>query len=122
MSKLRVITPYGKLFPNPYVVKLVWEQYNIPEFIRILQQAKKMYTIESWAYSSVSAYSVINPDPPALVINGHSFPGNGWEEKYISYWAFSDEQDALQFRIKFDDSTHAVIWPHSIKFTIIDYV
>lgn len=122
MNTLRVITPNGKLFPNPYVVKMVSKQYDITEFIKILQQAKKMFTVESWAYSPVQTVTIININPIPWIVNGHSRPGPKWNEEYASYWAFSDEQDALQFRFKFKDSTHAIIWPSRTRFTIIDYI
>ena len=112
------------IIPDPYVVRVTYENtgvplrsYSLSGFRKYLSQLKSMVK-DTWGYS--------NPEwETERQIQEFAYK-NTWIAPnfyFRSYWVFTNELDALQCRITIGDSAQRVfMWPHDIKFTITEYI
>ena len=106
-------------FPNPYVIRMIHQESDDSlGFSRVLMKARKLYNGVTWAYSSKPEYESKS--------SGEVTSTSPWASSYVvelvSYWAFVDHQDALQFLLSIGDRAKQVtIWPSTVKFTIYLY-
>jgi hypothetical protein len=110
---------------NPYVVRvrhpesLSAENMNLAEFRRLLKMAKNS-TVSSWGYSN-PMHEVVKSDGETLSFGG-GFCINLPTFECHSYWVFTNELDALQFRLSTGENALQMhMWPTRIKYTIIEY-
>lgn len=118
--------------PDPYVIRLSIEDPNnaahgndttVP-FYPTLRRAKQLYkTSPAWAYSNPFYETRTLSREHDFIINnaGHSqrFPTSSI--MYVTYWAFQDKQDAVQFQLTFGESaTHVYMWDSRLRFTLIE--
>lgn len=115
------------LIVNPYVVRVNHggDGYNLDykEFRKMLSLCKNIAT-SSWGYSNPE--TEIKHEETTNVTS--IFAGIQQQLIYapmtatmISYWAFSSEEDALQFRLTLGDSAKRChMWPSDRPFTIYE--
>lgn len=118
-------------FPNPYVVRVrCKDPYSVipidseVDFIQLRRRARQMFTGATWAYSTPAIEEVhLSAPQPILQIGSiFSLGARNVEYQQISYWVFSDEQDALQFQLMFGHcSKQVLMWPEKTLFTITEY-
>jgi hypothetical protein len=96
---------------------------DLAEFRKLLKTAKSMIT-ETWGYSNPDYFIVRTTEVNLISINGvGSFPTTVPEYECYSYWAFTNDMDATQFRLTVGDSARRMqIWPTRVKFTITEYI
>jgi len=110
------------LIIDPYVVRLKHSDGHIgldySAFRKTLKLAKEM-CLKTWAYS--------NPEYEERALSKEEantlglFAGMNWHTELASYWAFTDREDALQFRLTLGESAKQVhIWPSNIAYTIFE--
>ena len=115
---------------NPYVVRIkhpgsTHVDMKLNDFIKYRTIAKKQVTA-TWGYSDPVFEVVKSVHEPAISLLGHNLFGPNAAfivpiEECHSYWVFTDESDALQFRLSAGESVHMHMWPSKIKFTIYEY-
>jgi hypothetical protein len=74
-------------------------------------------TDTTWAYSKIQLFSNLPCIITSSIISKTLLQS-------ISYWAFSDKQDALAFILYLPSkyiSRHATMWPSNVKFTLHDF-
>ena len=115
----------SKMFiPNPYIVRVghkqssksidtmeLTEYYSILKRERGILQATWGYSAPVWEMTTVTEKS---PNNVTWVLPDY----------YLrSYWAFSDDADALHFRLSVGEHAQQMfIWPIKTLFTIYEYV
>jgi len=118
----------SKMFiSNPYVVRVEYMKgtgadMDITEFRKILKKERSLmqatwgYTDPVWEKVSVNEES--NP-----VVVGANFTWYVPELYLRSYWVFSDDMDALHFRLSVGETAKQMhIWPKNYKFTMIEFI
>lgn len=112
---------------NPYVVRVkhpesIMGNLDLGKFRQTLRVAKLMIR-DTWGYSSPEFEITKTNESSIVAVNGQ--PGFSWSMPVYechSYWVFSNETDALQFRLTIgDNATQVHMWAHNIKFTITEY-
>lgn len=128
--KLHVAT---KLFiKNPYMICVDHEQteysghVNLHGFRRQLKHTKSIMNA-TWGYTSPEWKTIESPPPSGPLINVlkgcHIANPFAINMRLISYWAFSDEQDALQFLLgQNSESKRIYMWPSNLKFNITEFL
>lgn len=98
------------LISNPYVLRLDFQDIPLDEIYkehrRIIKLTRKVVSETTWGYSPVQ-YDLLNTHA------AHEF-----KNRVCAYWAFESEPDALIFRLQCDKTTHVVMWPKNITFTV----
>jgi hypothetical protein len=110
---------------NPYVVRVTHTDcthanMNLAEFMKFRKKAKQEIKA-TWGYTDPAVETVKTNNTETLNIFGHISTYNVPIEKCHSYWVFTDEADALQFRLTAGESINMHMWPHKILFTIYEY-
>jgi len=115
------------LIVKPYVVRVhhAGTGYDLDymEFRKILRMCQNIAS-STWGYSNPETETRYSGELKA--VTSVSFqPQNIFLDPYvvemISYWAFSSEEDALQFRLTLGDkATRVHMWPSQIAFTIYE--
>lgn len=104
---------------NPYVVRVDHgDTADLLNFRKLLRLAKN--NTATWGYSNPEM-EYLNPKETASTPNvfNFSFP----TLLYRSYWIFSDDTDALSFRLSAGENAKQVyMWPKSVKFTITEFL
>lgn len=116
-SKMFLINPYVVRVRHPESIS--YDNQNLSEFRRLLKTAKLMIR-DTWGYS--------NPIFESVKTDGEEFSLFG-SIKYTvpliechSYWVFTNELDALRFRLSVGENALQMhMWPTSIKYTITEY-
>jgi hypothetical protein len=117
----RLYTGYKIFFENPYVLRIEFPAKcsyaeAVMEFGRLHRRAYKL--IEgTWGYSKVNAEEIraFNMDDLFNADDPHT--------RYRGYLCFSDEEDALYFRLSISDKAQRVmLWPGDITFTIHEVI
>lgn len=118
----------SKMFiPNPYVVRVEYKKGNgvdmdIADFRKILKKVRPLI-YATWGYTDPVWEKISNTDDSTPVIVGANFTWRAPDFYLRSYWVFSDELDALQFRLSVGESAQKMqIWPKNTKFTIIEFI
>ena len=126
-TKLHIGT---KMFlKDPYVVRVEHPgteppNLDLTHFRKFLKTAKSL-TTASWGYSNPEYRIVGETKHTATVtfLNNHSNTFYVPVYGCYSYWAFTDELDALQFRLTVgENAAQMYMWPANIKFTITEYI
>jgi len=110
---------------NPYVVRIKHPEstqtdMKLGEFFKYLKIAKKQVKA-TWGYSNPIIEIIKSDYEQTLSLFGTNVTYNMPIEECHSYWVFTDEADALQFRLAAGESIHMHMWPSTIKFTIYEY-
>ena len=110
---------------NPYVVRIkhpdsTQMNMKLGEFIKYRKMAKEQVKA-TWGYSDPVFEIIKSDNEQTLSLFGHNVTYNIPIEECHSYWVFTDEADALQFRLTAGESIHMHMWPTRIKFTIYEY-
>ena len=118
----------SKMFlKDPYIVRIVHPEstmvnLDLSKFRQLLKTAKSIIG-DSWGYSNPE-FEVIKTVESTVVTSAgvSSFSFSVPEYECHSYWVFTNEMDALQFRLTAGDNAKQMhIWPKKIKFTITEY-
>ena len=111
---------------DPYVVRVrhpesvSYESQNLSEFRRLLKTAKLMIR-DTWGYSN-PVFEIIKTDGEEFTMFGNVLFNVPITECH-SYWVFTNELDALQFRLMVGENAIQMhMWPNNIKYTITEYV
>lgn len=98
------------ILPNPYMVRFDHpSDCDISEFRETLKRTRNVMC-ESWGYSD-----------PAPEGDYETF-GKAGTPVSRSYWVFTNDMDALHFRLTIGERARRVtIWPVSRKFTIYEF-
>jgi hypothetical protein len=115
-------------FNNPYVIRTELEDLNLGvkkglNFFNTLRRAKTIYTGATWAYSNpdyetIRQHRELSQAAPYWPAAAHYFSA---KSVLTSYWAFKDEQDALQFHLTFGSHASRVhMWDSRLVFTVIE--
>ena len=112
---------------DPYVVRVSHPEcpnsFNISlgEFRKMLKIAKLQIT-DTWGYSN-PRFEIIKSDAmQAVAFNGQQMHWLNPVEECHSYWVFTNDLDALQFRLAVGENALQMhMWPKNIKFTITEY-
>lgn len=109
---------------DPYVVRIKHpespsrENMNLSEFRRLLKMAKN--SVSSWGYSN-PMHEVVKSDGETVSFGG-GYCINLPVFECHSYWVFTNELDALQFRLTAGENASQMhMWPTRIKYTIMEY-
>lgn len=121
--KLHIRSPM--FLHNPYVVRVAHPDstqmdMKLAEFMQFRKKAKQEIKA-TWGYSDPTFEIVKTNNTETLTLFGHTVVYNAPIEKCHSYWVFTDEADALQFRLTAGESIHMHMWPKRILFTIYEY-
>jgi hypothetical protein len=108
----RIHTASKIFFPNPIVVRLDFTEVAADmagvELLKIRKRAYKLI-YGTWGHSGLEYDSFMGSD-------------GSYNSYARAYFCFSDEMDALQFRLTVDSRAIQVkMWPKSITFTIHEY-
>jgi hypothetical protein len=121
--KLHIKTPM--FLHNPYVVRVVHtdstpDNIKLVEFMQYRKKAKQEIT-STWGYSDPTFEIIKSDNAETLTLFGHTVTYNSPIQRCHSYWVFTDEADALQFRLTAGESIKMHMWPKKILFTIYEY-
>ena len=112
---------------DPYVVRVKhpesvsYENQNLTEFRRLLRTAKLMIR-DTWGYSNPQFEIIKSDSIQAVAFNGQVIPWLNPVSECHSYWIFTNEMDALQFRLTIGENALQMhMWPKNIKYTITEY-
>ena len=110
---------------NPYVVRVKHpesvshENIKLGEFRKMLKTAKTQIT-DTWGYSNPE-FEIVKTAGEILVLFGSVSVDMPVSECH-SYWVFTNEMDALQFRLSVGENALQMhMWPTNIKYTIYEY-
>jgi hypothetical protein len=110
---------------DPYVVRVKhpesvsYENQNLNEFRKMLKLAKAQIT-DTWGYSN-PIFEIVKTAGEVVVLFGTISIDVPVEECH-SYWVFTNEMDALQFRLTVGENALQMhMWPKNIKYTIYEY-
>jgi hypothetical protein len=114
---------------DPYVVRVrhpesvSYDNQNLSEFRKMLKIAKAQIT-DTWGYSN-PVFEIIKTDgEPGVIFTG--ITTTQWftpTTECHSYWVFTNELDALQFRLSVGENALQMhMWPNNVKFTITEYI
>ena len=122
---LRMHFNSSMFLPSPYVVRIkhtdsTRDNLNLSEFIKYRKIAKEQIK-STWGYSNPAFEIIKTNNEQVLSFFGHNVTYNMPVEECHSYWIFTDEADALQFRLTAGESIHMHMWSSKIKFTIYEY-
>lgn len=121
----------SKMFlKDPYIVRMDHAEsteanFDLSKFRKILRSAKLMIR-DSWGYSH-PVFEVTQSEEISVYVNGsrvagYNSPRIATESTCRSYWAFTNEMDAVQFKLTHGESAKRMhIWPSNTKFTITEY-
>ena len=112
---------------DPYVVRVTHPEspnesdMNLGEFRKMLRTAK-LTIADTWGYSN-PAFEVTKSDTQQMLVNGNT---RVWHMPVTfechSYWVFTNELDALHFRLSVGENALQMhMWPTKIKYTITEY-
>ena len=110
--------------PNPYVVRVshpdcTLDNMKLAEFMQFRKTAKQQIK-STWGYSDPAFEIIKSNNEQATFFNGVITYTNP-EMVCHSYWVFTEDMDALQFRLTAGESIKMHMWPTKIKFTIYEY-
>ena len=112
---------------DPYVVRVVHPEsptpsnVNLGEFRKMLKVAKSQIT-DTWGYSNPRFETIKSDAVQAVAFNGQQMNWLNPIDRCHSYWVFTNEMDALQFRLTVGDNAMQMhMWPQSVRFTITEY-
>lgn len=110
--------------PNAYVMRIIHPvnmgRESIVGFRNILKITKNLIT-GTWGYSN-PAFEIISLKNTKTTPNTAVFNGESWNTVNVSYWAFTEEIDALQFKLMVHEQCDRVfLYPTTRKFTITQY-
>ncbi len=124
-SKLHIAS---KMFlQNPYVVRVRHPEcpnelnIRLGEFRKMLKTAKTQIA-DTWGYSNLTFEVIKSDSVRAVAFNGQAMNFFIPSSECHSYWVFTNELDALQFRLSIGENALQMhMWPTNIKFTITEY-
>ena len=113
---------------DPYVVRVKhpesvsYDNQNLTEFRKLLKTAKSQIT-DTWGYSNPVFETIKSDHEPGMAVNG--IQTTQWFmplKECHSYWVFTNEMDALQFRLTVGENAIQMhMWPNNIQYTITEY-
>ena len=96
-----------------------YENQNLSEFRRLLRSAKLMIR-DTWGYSNPVFENVRSDGEEIVLFSNFTYTAPIIE--CHSYWVFTNELDALQFRFMVGENALQMhMWPKNIKYTIYEY-
>jgi hypothetical protein len=113
--------------PAPYVVRVDHKHHNsyeldLTEFYKLLRRTRTTI-LATWGYS--------DPELEVASTEIDEKSSKAWNQllniidtttSLRSYWVFTDEVDALQFRLGLPEvATQVFMWPYKKVFTIYEY-
>ena len=109
-------------FPNPYVVRLDYENTSMEDaqasYRKTMRNAYRLFS-STWGYSTLE-YEGAHMDD-TITLNG--LPTFSFITYIRGYACFSDELDALQFRLSLPNNAIQVrMWPKNRLFTIHEFL
>jgi len=112
---------------NPYVVRvkhpesISYENQNLSEFRKMLKLAKTQIT-DTWGYSN-PAFEIVKTEWEEVKTHNQAWINHSPTViECHSYWVFTNELDALQFRLSVGENAIQMhMWPTNIKYTITEY-
>ena len=113
---------------DPYVVRvrhpesISYDNQNLSQFRQLLRTAKLMIR-DTWGYSNPVFEIVKSEHEPGIIVGGMTT--TQWYTPLTechSYWVFTNEMDALQFRLTVGENALQMhMWPNNIQYTITEY-
>lgn len=98
-------------FSNPYVLMYIQSSEMGADHRNIRRYCRNQLETVSWAHSGVVAAPIYRTSPNIL----------GYQERYVSYFAFESSEDALFLKLKFPNGKQVHMWPAEEGFFTIHY-
>lgn len=122
--RIKIHTASKMFLTNPYVVRVKHPESVSPDnqnlsVFRNLLKAAKLTINDTWGYTNPT-FEIIktNGDEISLGYLTYKLPVS----VFHSYWVFTNELDALQFRLTAGENASRVhMWPTKLKYTIVEY-
>ena len=113
---------------NPYVIRVKhpesvsYDNQNLSEFRKLLKTAKSQIT-DTWGYSN-PIFEIVKSEWEEITVRNQSqLNYSPPVQECHSYWVFTNELDALQFRLSVGENALQMhMWPKNIQYTITEYI